>query len=221
MRSQCFCVLFSVIATLGLCPISVEADQVRIDLPELQGEYNYGNHSSKTSLKYLNDIYTDISDVSLELTGTCTQGMYRVTALPSITDPPYWDYSWSGILGASLVSNDMTLVEYPAVYLTPCRVEYEGTNAEFQATVPFQKTAFDGFDDFSNTTINWTKVLNSDENNLILSQEPLMNFGSVLTAPKFNLTNVALIFNATPVPEPSTLCLFLCGAIGIVVFRRF
>jgi hypothetical protein len=189
------------------------AEQIRISLPSFQGTYGYGGHSPALSLRYLNDLYVDISNLSLEVSGTHSPGFSRVINLPEISYPPFTDYSWDGAICASLIRDNVELVDYPTFYLSPCFAEYSGSDSQFSTSISFRDAG-------GNTNIDWKEMLNSEFNNLLLTQPPNLIPGTILTAPEFNLDCVTLVFDATPIPEPSSICLLSCGMIGIFLVSR-
>jgi hypothetical protein len=215
MRNHNFSVLFYVILTLGLYSNSARSDQIRIELPELQGAYDYytnppdtSNRSPAICLQYLNEKYTDISDVYLELTGTYTYGLSRVETFTPLGDTQYSDHVWEGMIYADFIplENVVSMFRGGARY-------YPTIEGDFQATVPFMPP-------HSYSEIDWQELLNSQANNLHLSCGTATFSGAPVFSPKFNLTNVAIVFNATPVPEPSSISLFLCGITGIIVISK-
>jgi hypothetical protein len=190
---------------LGFITNSAFAELITVDLPELRGTYENGGYSPRVDLGFLSDSYEKIWNVSLEIKGIATNGWCYVNNGELIDKCPIF-----GDLLASIGSKDSPppgMLNYWSTISALACLGY----GDFDEIHPFL--------DLDYGPIYWNVLLNSDDRYLII-ENPKINpvYINLASSPEFVLTNVTLVFNAIPIPEPSGICLLMCGG-AILLFR--
>lgn len=185
------------LASAGLARASV----FRIDFPSLERTYAYGDASPVVPIN-LGTRLRALSSIQVELQGVNTMG--------------YWVDSWdpsgpkSGQLHEEMNRGNPWETEYVAPADGPFATTASlyrvggGTDWSFLA---------DGITDFY--------VWNVPLGDLFVRSEPLggVDFFYFTTPPSYTLTHVAVVIDATPLPEPGA-CAILCLGAVILASRR-
>ena len=154
----------------------VLADIFRIDLPQLENGYQYGQSSVVVPIN-LGTPLLGLDSIQIELSGEHTAGWWEDMV-----------FNYAGPLGGILSAG----MDLTSPYSWDWSGEYSGGgNGPFTATITLHRNG--GGSDWS--------FLRDGVTDLTLTHSELRGIGGGFTTPpSFNLTHVALVINATPMP---------------------
>lgn len=178
-----------------LAPFAGVADEFRIDLPELERPYLYGERSPAVPVDLATPLLA-LESIKVELAGTHTMGWWVGDMVED-----FWLGPKGGWLILKMDSGSSSGRQWKA--------SYRGwSTGLFTVTVPLHRAG--GGSDWS--------FLEDGTTDLTVLHDFQVGWGGFTTDPLFDLTDVAVVINATPVPEPATLAALLAGA--MVLLRR-
>ena len=181
-----------------LAPFAAVADELRIDLPELQRPYLYGESSPAVAID-LGTPLLALESIEVELAGVHTEGWWVGDMVEDFYVGPK-----GGVLILKMDSASPLGSGWKASYVG-------WDTGPFIVTVPLHRAG--GGSDWS--------FLEDGITDLTIIHDYQLSWGGgggFTTDPVFDLTDVRVVINATPVPEPATLAALLAGA--MVLLRR-
>jgi hypothetical protein len=191
------CSLALAILTASLSAGVANAEQFRVELPQLEKEIKYGE--SITVPVDFGLPLVNVKSIEVELSGSQTDGWW----VNNGAEGPPWEGPVSGILSATANSTDDFFSQWTQSY------NAQGTGA-FSATLSLTRIG-GGLD---------ATFLADGITDLLLQSEGGFSGGgggSFVTPPVFTLTTVAMVVTTVPVPEPSTGALAVAVAAGFLL----
>lgn len=178
----------------------VLGDVFRIDLPQLERSYSYQDWSDYVPVD-LGTPLANLASIQLELSGSNSPGWNVGSA-----ENPTYEGPVGGYLGAWMDSASPALSKWSG--------EYSGqeSGGPFTAVLSLQQRFLLPWLDS-----DWS-FLKDGVTDLAISNELILVIGSLTSTPSFELTHVALVIDATPIPEPSTLVLLGAGAASLFAY---
>ncbi len=188
-------VSLTLVVLMGMCSVAA-AEEYRLSFPELTGTYAYGQLSPVVSVDLGTELIS-LESIELELVGTHAQGYWQGDMVEDM---------YAGPKGGAMA----TKVNTTGGPGDPWTGGMSGApTGPFDTTLTLHR---------SGGGADW-EFLEDGTTDLQLKHDSLAGFGMFTMLPTFDLTDVTLVVNATPVPEPVTLCLFAVGG-GMLLRRR-
>ncbi len=203
MRASFLVTVVAASLTLLICVTAAQAVEYRIDLTALEGFYSYTQSDGPVTVD-LGTTLIALESIELELVGINAQGFWSGGLLM----PDTWK---SGLLDVAMDSAS----SYPDQWGGGFQADADGA---FTTTLSLHRSG--GGSDWS--------FLADGITDLTISNSVLASFDGggfslsdlVAGRPSYNLTDVVLVINATPIPEPATLSLLAVGSFAVLRRRK-
>ena len=200
MRTSFHVTVVAASLMLLVCAAAAQADEYRIDLTSLEGLYSYTQSDGPVTID-LGTALIALESIELELAGSNAQGYWSGGLITA-------DEWKSGLLAVTMDSAS----SFPDQWGDSFRADADGT---FTTTLSLHRSG--GGTDWSFLADGVTDIAIS--NSVLASIDGGFSLIDLVAGrPSYDLTDVVLVINATPVPEPASLSLAALG--GLAVLRR-